>query len=82
MPGTNTQIVSVTQDWQIFCFYKSSCIQQECRFIRHNKILFMATPNEISLLAGLLITGLFYLQLKKYEVQAKKEEMLDSFLKN
>ncbi len=42
----------------------------------------MATPNEISLIAGLLITGLFYLQLKRYEVQEKKDEMLDSFLKN
>ncbi|MDB5205861.1 MAG: hypothetical protein JWR72_936 [Flavisolibacter sp.] len=42
----------------------------------------MATPNEISLIAGLVISGLFYLQIKSYEAQAKKEEMLDSFLKN
>ncbi len=42
----------------------------------------MATPNEISLIAGLLITGLYYLQAKRYEVEEKKDEMLDSFLKN
>ncbi len=42
----------------------------------------MATPNEISLVLGLLISGLFYLQLKKYESEERKEKMLDSFLEN
>ena len=40
----------------------------------------MATPNEISLVLGLIASGLFYLQYKRYESQAKKEEILDSFL--
>jgi len=40
----------------------------------------MATPNEISLFLGLIVSGLFYLQYKRYEWQAKKDEMLDSFL--
>jgi hypothetical protein len=42
----------------------------------------MATLNEISLVVGLIASGLFYLQYKKYEAQAEKEEMLNSFLKN
>lgn len=42
----------------------------------------MATLNEISLIAGLIASALFYLQYKKYEAQAKKEEMIDSFLTN
>lgn len=42
----------------------------------------MANPNEISLALGLLFSGLYYLQIRKYEAEAKKEEMLDSFLKN
>jgi hypothetical protein len=42
----------------------------------------MATLNEISLVAGLIASALFYLQYKKYESQAKKEEMIDSFLTN
>ena len=42
----------------------------------------MATLNEVSLLIGLIASGLFYFQYKKYEAQAEKEEMLNSFLKN
>jgi hypothetical protein len=42
----------------------------------------MATPHEISLLFGLLASGLFYFQYRKYDAQAKKEEMVDSFLNN
>jgi hypothetical protein len=41
----------------------------------------MATLNEISLLVGLAVSWLFYLQYRKYEEQLQKEEMLDSFLK-
>ena len=40
----------------------------------------MATPNEISLVLGLLISGVFYLQLRKYQNEAEKEKMIDSFL--
>jgi hypothetical protein len=42
----------------------------------------MATPNEMSLIAGLVISALFYIQLKRYEAEAKKEELIDSFLTN
>ena len=42
----------------------------------------MATLNEVCLLLGLIASGLFYFQYKKYEAQAEKEEMLKSFLKN
>lgn len=41
----------------------------------------MATSDEISLVFGLLASALFLLQYKRYEAQAKKQEMLDSFLK-
>ena len=40
----------------------------------------MATLNEISLVLGLIASGLFYLQYKKYEAEAEKEEMINSFL--
>jgi len=40
----------------------------------------MATLNEISLIVGLIASGLFYFQYKKYEAQAEKEEMINSFL--
>jgi hypothetical protein len=42
----------------------------------------MATLNEISLVIGLIASGLFYLQYKRYETEAEKEEMLNSFLNN
>ena len=42
----------------------------------------MATLNEISLVLGLIASGLFYFQYKKYEAEAEKEEMIDSFLNN
>lgn len=40
----------------------------------------MATPNELSLIFGLIVSALFFLQYKRYEAEAEKEEMLDSFL--
>ena len=40
----------------------------------------MATPNEISLILGLIVSGLFYVQYKRYEAQAEKEEIMDTFL--
>ena len=40
----------------------------------------MATLNEISLVVGIIASGLFYFQYKKYEAQAEKEEMINSFL--
>lgn len=42
----------------------------------------MATLNEISLILGLIASGLFYYQYKKYEAEAEKEEMINSFLNN
>ena len=42
----------------------------------------MATLNEISLVLGLIASGLFYFQYKKYEAEAEKEEMINSFLNN
>ena len=42
----------------------------------------MATPNEISFLLGLIVALLFFIQYKRYEAQAEKEEMVDSFLKD
>ena len=48
----------------------------------HAKIERMATPNEISLLLGLIVAILFFIQYKRYEAQAEKEEMLDSFLED
>lgn len=51
-------------------------------FILPVKLKRMATSNEISLVLGLIISGLFFLQYKRYETQAKKEEMLDAFLKD
>lgn len=36
--------------------------------------------NEISLFIGLTISGLFYIQYKKYNDQLKREEMIDHFL--
>lgn len=42
----------------------------------------MATLNEISLLLGLIASGLFYFQYKKYQAEEKKEEMLNSFLQS
>jgi len=44
------------------------------------KLKFMATLNEISLILGLVASGLFYFQYKKYEAEAEKEEMINSFL--
>lgn len=41
----------------------------------------MATLNEISLVLGLIASGLFYFQYKKYEAEAEKEEMINSFLR-
>ena len=40
----------------------------------------MATLNEISLILGLIASGLFYYQYKKYEAEAEKEEMINTFL--
>jgi predicted membrane protein len=40
----------------------------------------MVTSNELSLLAGLLITGVFYWKYRQYEAQIQKEEMVNSFL--
>lgn len=40
----------------------------------------MASSNEISLIIGLIVSGLFFIQYKRYEAQLKKEEMLESFL--
>jgi hypothetical protein len=40
----------------------------------------MVTSNEISLIAGLFVTGLFYWKYRQYEAQIEKEEMLNSFL--
>jgi hypothetical protein len=40
----------------------------------------MVTSHEISLLAGLLFSGLFYWKYRQYEAAIKKEEMLNSFL--
>lgn len=66
-------------NWQILCpiLGKSHliCSQQ-------NINLMAALPEIYSLFAGLFVTGLFYLQYKRYQAQAKKDEMLDSFLKN
>ena len=42
----------------------------------------MATLHEISLVLGLIASGLFYYQYKKYETEAEKEEMINSFLQN
>lgn len=46
------------------------------------KINFMATLNEISLIVGLIASGLFYFQYKKYEAEEEKEEIMNSFLNN
>jgi hypothetical protein len=40
----------------------------------------MVTSNELSLVLGLLASGLFYWKYRQYELQAEKEEMLNSFL--
>ena len=40
----------------------------------------MATPNELSLIFGIVVSALFFIQYKRYEAQAEKEEMLDAFL--
>jgi hypothetical protein len=42
----------------------------------------MATLNEISLILGLIASGLFYLQYKKYEAEVDREEMVNSFLRD
>ena len=62
-------------NWQKFCL-----IQRKAARLNHLKYQFMATLNEISLVLGLLASGLFYLQYKKYEAEAEKEEMINSFL--
>jgi hypothetical protein len=36
--------------------------------------------NELSLLAGLVVTYLFYRQYKKYEEELEREEMIENFL--
>lgn len=40
----------------------------------------MVTSHEISLLAGLIASGLFFWKYRQYETQLEKEEMLNSFL--
>jgi hypothetical protein len=40
----------------------------------------MVTSHEISLFAGLIVSGLFYWKYKQYEEQLEREEMLNSFL--
>jgi len=40
----------------------------------------MVSPNEISLVLGFLVSGLFYWKYRHYETQLEKEEMLNSFL--
>ena len=42
----------------------------------------MATPNEISLVLGFIVSGLFFIQYKRYEAEVEKEEMLDAFLED
>lgn len=42
----------------------------------------MATLNEISSILGLIASGLFYLQYKKYEAEVDREEMVNSFLRD
>jgi hypothetical protein len=38
------------------------------------------TANELSLIAGIIITALFYQQYKKYSVELEREEILEQFL--
>ena len=40
----------------------------------------MVTSHEISLVAGLIVSGLFYWKYRQYETQVEKEEALNSFL--
>jgi len=40
----------------------------------------MVTSNEISLVLGFIVSGLFYWKYRYYESQLEKEEMLNSFL--
>ena len=40
----------------------------------------MVTSHEISLLVGLIASGIFYWKYRQYELQLQKEEMLNSFL--
>jgi hypothetical protein len=40
----------------------------------------MVSPHEISLILGLLVSGIFFWKFKQYEAQIEKEEMLNSFL--
>ena len=61
--------------WQIVCLSKRKATP-----IESTKNQFMATLNEISLVVGIIASGLFYFQYKKYEAQAEKEEMINSFL--
>jgi hypothetical protein len=42
----------------------------------------MVTSDEISLLLGVIVSGLFFIQYKRYEIAVKKDEMLDAFLKD
>ena len=40
----------------------------------------MVASNEISLILGIIISGLFYWKYRYYEIQLEKEELLNSFL--
>ncbi len=42
----------------------------------------MATPNEICLVLGIIVSGLFYMKVKRLQIQSKNEELLDNFLQN
>ena len=40
----------------------------------------VTSSNELSLIVGLVVTALFYLQYRRYESEMKKNEMIDRFL--
>jgi len=61
-------------------FYNHCPVRKESHSLSPLKLERMATPNEISLILGLIVSGLFYVQYKRYEAQAEREEIMDSFL--
>lgn len=43
---------------------------------------YLALSNELSLIAGVIISVAFYFQYRKYNQQIEREEMIDNFLKH
>jgi hypothetical protein len=51
-------------------------------WLAETSVYLFRNANEVCFSAAVVISILFYLQYKKYEEEAEREEMIESFLSN